>query len=124
MYKNKIAIVEDNITIQQMYKYRFELAGYEVATANDGQSGLKMIAEFTPVLILLDLKMPGMSGDVMLQKLRSEEWGASMKVFVLTNISKHEAPAALRLLQVDRYVIKAHHTPSQIVEMIQETLGN
>ena len=93
-------------------------------TASNGQNGLKMIADFTPVLILLDIRMPIMSGDEMLQKLRFETWGAALKVFILTNISKAEAPASLRLLQVDRYVINAHHTPAQIVEMIQETLGS
>lgn len=120
----KIAIIEDDLSIQQMYKYRLELAGYNVKTANDGQKGLDLLASFLPDLIMLDIRMPNMSGDEMLQKLRAEDWGGALKVFILTNISKTEAPASLRMLQVDRYIVKAHHTPRQIVEMIQETLGS
>jgi DNA-binding NarL/FixJ family response regulator len=59
-----------------------------------------------------------MSGDVMLEKLRAKSWGSNMRVIVLTNISKDEAPSKLRLLGVDRYIIKAHYTPSQIIEMV------
>jgi CheY-like chemotaxis protein len=64
-----------------------------------------------------------MSGDEMLEKLRATEDGAAIKVIILTNISKDEAPRALRLLHVDRYVVKAHHTPQQITEIIGEVLG-
>ncbi len=58
-----------------------------------------------------------------LKKLREKDWGGSIKVFILTNISRDEAPSSLRVMNVDRYVVKAHHTPSQIVEMIEETLS-
>jgi CheY-like chemotaxis protein len=66
--------------------------------------------------------MPVMSGDVMLEKLRQTDWGANIRVVVLTNISRDEAPMGLRLLNVDRYVVKAHHTPAQVLDIIEEIL--
>jgi DNA-binding NarL/FixJ family response regulator len=60
----------------------------------------------------------------MLQELRSYDWGADIRIIILTNISKSEAPHALRFLSVDRYVVKAHSTPSQIVEIVKEVLGD
>lgn len=59
----------------------------------------------------------------MLTKLRKEAWGANVRVIILTNISKNEAPSELRFLNVDRYIVKAHTTPSEVVKCIEEILG-
>jgi DNA-binding response OmpR family regulator len=119
----KVLIVEDDVQISQMYKYKLELAGYKVALAMNGVEGLEAAEQFLPELILLDLLMPVMAGDEMLEILRSKKWSSNIRVIVLTNISKDEAPAKLRLLGVDRYIVKAHHTPSQILELIDELLS-
>ncbi len=121
--KTKILIVEDEHPIAEMYRFKLENEGYLVGVAHDGQQGLDKVEEFGPSLILLDLKMPVMSGDEMLEKLRSKDGGVGIKVIVLTNISKDEAPPILRFLNVDRYVVKAHHTPKQIVGIIEEVLA-
>ncbi len=76
-----------------------------------------------PDLLLLDIRMPGMSGDELLAKMRSTEWGADIRVIILTNLSRDEAPSSLRFLGVDRYVVKAHHTPSQVVDIVREVLA-
>lgn len=118
----KILIVEDEVAIARMYQFKLQKEGYEVRCAYDGEAGLKLAEKFRPDLILLDLRMPVMSGEEMLQKMRATDWGSSIRVVVLTNISKDEAPASLRLLHVDRYIVKAHHTPSQVVKVVGEIL--
>ncbi len=118
----KIAVVEDDPAIREMYCFKFGASGYEVRSANNGEEGLKLCQEFKPDLILLDIRMPVMSGDEMLEKLRTHDWASDIRVVILTNISKDEAPMRLRFLNVDRYVVKAHHTPSQILEIVQEIL--
>lgn len=120
----KICIIEDDLPIQQMYRYRLEKEGYAVRSAADGATGLTVIKNFDPALILLDLRMPQMSGDEMLRRLRAEEWGSGIRVIILTNISKSEAPFELRLLSVDRYIVKAHTTPAQVTEIIKEVLAD
>ncbi|MDB5163943.1 MAG: hypothetical protein JWS12_561 [Candidatus Saccharibacteria bacterium] len=119
----KIAVIEDDIPICSMYEFKLKSSGYEVKTAHDGKEGLQLCKEFVPDLILLDLRMPVMSGDEMLQRLRATNWGSNIRVIVLTNISKDEAPHILRFLSVDRYIVKAHHTPGQVLEIIKEILG-
>jgi DNA-binding response OmpR family regulator len=118
----KIAVIEDDRDLQFMYKLKLEREGFEVRAASDGQEGLELIKEFRPDIVLLDLMMPVMSGPEMLARLREEEWASNIRVVVLTNISKTEAPSALRFLGVDRYVVKAHHTPAQVVDIVHEVL--
>ncbi len=119
----KVAIIEDDLNLQNMYKLKLELEGFIVATAANGREGLQVIEEFMPQIILLDLRMPVMDGAEMLAQLREHEWGSDIRVIILTNISKSEAPQSLRFLSVDRYIVKAHSTPAQVVQVIKEVLG-
>lgn len=119
----KILIVEDDPPIRQLYDFKLKLEGFDVKTAEDGELGLAEAEKFMPDLILLDLKMPVMNGEDMLENLRSKPWGSEIKVVVLTNISRDEAPAKLRLLNVERYVVKAHYTPQQVVDLVRDILG-
>lgn len=118
-----VVIVEDNAAICEMYRFKLKREKFTVFTAGDGQEGLEVCEQQRPDLILLDLKMPVMTGDEMLEKLRQTEWGADIRVVILTNISRDEAPHNLRLLSVDRYIVKAHHTPAQVLDVVKEILG-
>ena len=119
----KILIVEDEVPIAAMYEYKMLQAGHTVWRADNGIAGLKSAEKNLPDLILLDLKMPEMPGDVMLEKLRDTDWGFRMRIVILTNISRDEAPHSLQFLRVDRFVVKAHHTPTQISQIVTEILG-
>ena len=119
----KIALIEDDEAIRMMYKFKLEKSGFEVYEASNGKEGLEVIETNHPDLILLDLKMPVMSGDEMLQELRKTKSGAEIRVIILTNVSKDEAPQSLRLLNVDRYIVKAHYTPNQVIDIIESVLG-
>ena len=122
MAKHKVLVVEDDPQIQQIYEFKLAASDFEVRCASNGQIGLEQAESFLPDIILLDLRMPVMSGDEMLERLRQNDWGARMRVIILTNISKDEAPKNLRFLGVDRYVVKAHHTPAQVVQIVEEVL--
>lgn len=119
----KAVVVEDDHDLQFLYKLKLEREGFEVCVAKNGAEGLEIIKQFRPAIILVDLLMPVMGGTEMLAHLRTEAWASNIRVVVLTNISKDEAPQALRFLRVDRYVVKAHYTPAQIVDIVREVLG-
>ena len=119
----KVAIIEDEPTIVEMYKFKLERNGYEVQFAYNGLDGFKLVSDFKPDLILLDLMMPEMSGDQLLQKLRATDWGKDIKVIILTNIGEYDAPPILNQFGIGGYVVKAQNTPSEVVHMVDEILG-
>lgn len=118
----KIAVVEDEVAIRRLYETKFRLEGFTVLTAGDGAAGYRLLKNEQPDVVLLDLRMPGMQGEELLAKVRAQDWGASMRVIILTNLSRDEAPSSLRFLHVDRYIVKAHYTPSQVVDVVREVL--
>jgi DNA-binding response OmpR family regulator len=119
----KIAIIEDDISLADMYKIKLESAGYECIVAYDGQAGLEMITKTTPDLILLDLMLPQLTGSEVLEQYRKTPDGKNTKVIVLTNISEYEALDGLYELGILRYMVKANYTPSQVVVVVQEALA-
>jgi len=122
--KLKITIVEDDTPIREMYKLKLQNRGYDITTASDGISALDVLQQVQPDLILLDIRLPHLPGNEVLKRIRDTDWGQSTKVIVLTNISKNEAPQDFRFMHVDRYIVKIHYTPSQVLEIIKEVLGS
>jgi DNA-binding response OmpR family regulator len=120
----KIAIIEDDLAISQMYRIKFEAEGYEIQVAENGSLGLEMVEKYKPDIILLDLMMPEMNGDEMLQKLRAKPWGKHMKVVILTNQGEQEAPDILKSLDVSAFIVKADMTPRQVAELVKEKLAS
>jgi DNA-binding response OmpR family regulator len=119
----KIAIIEDDVAIAQMYRMKFEAEGYDVETAENGRLGLELVEQMAPDIILLDLMMPEMSGDEMLAKMRATEWGKDTKVIILTNMGEQEAPQTLKELNVSAFIVKADMTPRQVAELVQKHVG-
>lgn len=120
----KIAIIEDEAAIRRMYALKLRFSDFEVCEAENGEEGLLVIEKEKPHLVLLDLRMPRMSGDEMLRELRSKEWGESVPVIILTNISKDEAPRTLWHLGISDFIIKANSTPQKVLERVQHVLAN
>jgi DNA-binding response OmpR family regulator len=118
----KIAIIEDDQAISQMYRMKFENDGYEVETAENGKLGLELVKKMMPDIILLDIMMPEMNGDEMLAKLREETWGKNIKVLVLTNIGEQELPKSLGALDVLGIIMKAELTPKQVSIRVKSEL--
>ena len=77
----KIAIIEDDPVISQMYRTKFESDGFDVQLANNGKRGVALVEVFSPDIILLDLQMPEMGG-VKHSKLFEKTSGA--KIFPLS----------------------------------------
>lgn len=119
----KVAIIEDDQAISQMYRFKFEAENYTVETAENGRLGLELIKSMKPDIVLLDLMMPEMSGDEMLVKLRQQPWGQAIKVIILTNKGEQELPEVVKTLDVSAVILKADMTPRQVAELVKEHLA-
>ena len=119
----KIAIIEDDPVISQMYRMKFEADGFDVQLANNGVHGVEMVESYGPDLILMDLQMPEMGGEEALSLIRKNETSKHIPVIILTNLSEEEAPKGIRGLGIHSYIVKAELTPRQVVQRVKEALG-
>lgn len=119
----KVAIIEDDQAISQMYRIKFEAEGYDVETAENGKLGLELAKKMRPDVILLDLMMPVMNGEEMLAALRKTEWGKDMKVIILTNKGEQEIPPEVKELNVISLILKADMSPRQVAELVKNKLS-
>ena len=120
---SKIAIIEDDQAISQMYRFKFEAEGYEVQTAENGRLGLELAQTIKPDIILLDLMMPEMNGDEMLTLMRKTEWGKNIKVIILTNMGEQEIPQIVKELNISAVILKADMTPRQVADLVKKQLA-
>lgn len=119
----KIAIIEDDPVISQMYRMKFEADGFEVQLASNGKRGVAMVESFKPDLILLDIQMPELNGTEALTVIRKNDWGKDIPVIVLTNLGEEESPKELKSLGIESYIVKTNLTPRQVVQKVKETLN-
>jgi DNA-binding response OmpR family regulator len=120
----KIAIIEDDESVRMLYQLKLKNDGFDVETAINGAEGLKLIETYQPDLVLLDLMMPELSGDQVLAEMRKQPWGATIKVIIITNIVEEEAPTAIKDLGISGFIIKAQYTPSQLSQLVSQTLAS
>lgn len=118
----KIAIIEDDDVIAQMYRMKFASEGFEVQMASNGRIGVELCEKMRPDMILLDMKMPEMDGEEALEVIRATDWGKNIPVIILTNLGEEEAPKKLKDLNIYSYIVKAELTPSQVTERVKQAL--
>lgn len=118
----KVVIVEDNEALAEIYKVRLEILGYKVLNAYDGEEALRLIEQEQPRLVLLDIMIPKVSGDVVLQTMRANDWGKDIKVQVISNLNENDAPQNLRQYGIEGYSVKANLANDQIDQIVNNIL--
>jgi len=118
----QILLIEDDPFLVEIYTTKLKGAGFSVAVANDGKEGLKKIEEKVPELLLLDIVLPSVNGWEILRAIKKNEKLKNLKIVILSNLSqKAEVEKGLELGAV-KYLVKAHYTPSEVVEEIEKIL--
>ena len=119
---NKILIVEDESMTAKIVKEALNIQGMEADIAEDGEKGLGLIREREYDLILLDLKMPKLSGEEVLREIRKIRPYAF--VIIYTNFSEFADIKALTNIGIDGYVNKgADADLNELINMIKDKLA-
>ena len=108
--KKSIVVIEDESDILEVLKYNLEREGYRVRTSRDGESGLRLIREENPDLVLLDLMLPSLDGIEICRRLREDPVTRTLPVIMLT-AKGEESDVVLGLgVGADDYVTKPFST--------------
>ncbi len=104
MANAKILVVDDEIKITEILKAYLEREGYEVITSHTGQNALSLAQNETPDLIILDLMLPGLSGEEVLKQIRRD--GSRVPVIMLTAKTALEDKLYGLSIGADDYIVK------------------
>lgn len=117
-----ILLIEDDPFLIDIYATKLKETGFSVKVAHDGEEALKKAREEKPDLVVLDIVLPKIDGWEILKEIKSEEELKDLKIIILSNLGQKEEVEKGIKLGARKYLIKAHYTPSQIVEEIQKIL--
>ncbi|MGC1310237.1 MAG: response regulator [Phormidesmis sp.] len=116
----KILVADDEKSIRLTIGQALSSQGYEVKTATDGSTALEQVQTFSPDLLLLDIKMPGMDGIEVLQKAMAQQ--PSLKVIMISaHGSVDNAVDAMKLGAVD--YLQKPFTPGELRELVNRVLS-
>lgn len=120
--KKVILITEDEDAMRLALTDMISYEGYHVIEAKDGEEGLAVAFREHPDLILLDILMPRMDGLEMLKKLRADEWGAKVPIFVLTNLGGNDEIAKMVENNVFEYFVKSDVKIREVIDKMNAKL--
>ncbi|MDD4531132.1 MAG: response regulator [Candidatus Pacebacteria bacterium] len=115
----KILLIEDDKFLRELMNKKLVVMGYDVVAAADGESGLTMIKETKPDVVLLDLILPGMNGFDVLEKAKADPETASVPVIILSNLGQSEDIEKGLKLGAKDFLVKAHFTPQEIINKLK-----
>lgn len=120
----KILIVEDNQELSRMYARVFRLSGYEAELAFDGKEAIEKVTRTPekPILILLDVLIPNVSGLDVLRTIKQDESLKQIPVIILTNSFKKENADLFLSLGASLYLVKMENDPKHIIQKVNQLL--
>lgn len=116
----KILIAEDDRAIRMVLTAKLSSAGFTVRTASDGQEALDIIHAWEPDLVFLDLVMPSVNGIDALREIRAHSEYKDLPVVIASNLSACEEKAKCLELGAQAYIVKAHVSSDQIIEIVNK----
>ncbi len=119
---SKILLIEDDFAIRQVLCFFLKQNGFEVLEASDGEEALRLLPDFKPDLIILDLVMRPVSGWDMLQWLRNNHWMPRIPVLVISALTRLKEQMQGFEEGAIEYITKPTQ-PSLIVERVRTILA-
>ncbi len=122
----KILLVEDDPFLIDIYTRKLKKAGFETTVTEDGKKALEVLQQKTFELMILDIVLPEVDGWAILKEIKELKQKnkslKNLKIIILSNLGQKEEVEKGLKLGATKYLIKAHFTPSQVVEEIKKIL--
>ena len=109
-----ILIVDDQALLADAYSLELTKAGSKVYIANSGNEGLKLLVQYKPDIVLLEVLMPIMNGIEFLEEVRKIKPKITSKIIVLSNIDNDDLKRACAKLGVIDFLHKFEYSPIKI----------
>lgn len=122
MSAHRLVLIDDELHIIRVLSYKLKQAGYEVATAHDGDEGYRAIHDHKPDLIVTDYQMPSLDGYELSVRLKAEALTASIPVIMLTARGHRLKPSELMKTNIQCLLAKPF-SANQLLDQIAELLG-
>ena len=119
---NKILLIEDDPFLIDIYTTRLKESGFLPEVAINGEQALTKIKEKEYDLVILDIVLPQIDGWAILRKIKSDPKLKKIKIVILSNLGQKEEVEKGMGLGAIKYLIKAHYTPSQVVDEIKKII--
>ncbi|SEL46775.1 response regulator transcription factor [Halomonas daqiaonensis] len=119
---SKVLVVDDEANIVLSLEFLMQQAGFQVDTAEDGESALACIDDSPPDLVLLDISLPGISGFDVLERLRGDPNHAKLPIIMLTAHGREVEREKGMALGADDYITKPFSTQA-LVEKVKKLLA-
>ena len=117
-----ILIIEDHVGLREAYQLLFVKEGYQVELAEDGKTGLDLVATNSYDVILLDMIMPKTSGIEFLRVFKPLEHPKT-KVIVFSNLQSEDLVKEAMDLGAKRYLTKSILPPKKMAEIVSGILN-
>jgi DNA-binding response OmpR family regulator len=117
-----ILLVDDDLTLREMYSERLKAEGFVVEMAMDGEEALSKATEMHPNIILLDIMMPKINGLDVLKKLREQEETKAIPVIVLTALIQDREKMESITRGADDYIVKSETMPGEVIQKVKDLL--
>ena len=119
----KILLAEDDLQLVDMYNRKFELDGFEVKIAEDGQKAIDTLKEgYVPDVAILDVMMPMVDGLQVLKYMKEQKELEDVIVIMLTNLSDEKTAEKIYELGTTEYLVKAELTPLEVSTKVKELI--
>lgn len=122
MSKQKILVVEDDVSLLKLESILLTTRGYQVFSKDNGKDALECVEKEMPDLVLLDVMLPGVDGLEVCRQIKSNPLTSHILVVLLTAKKAREDVAMGKEVKADGYITKPFQT-AMVIKTIQELLN-
>lgn len=118
----KILLAEDDLQLIDMYRRKFELEGFDVKFAEDGEQAIEILEKWKPDIALLDIMMPKVNGLDVLKHIKNKPGYEDVITVMLTNLGNESTAEEIYKLGATEYIVKADMAPLEVSEKVKELI--